>query len=63
MDSYKVALVTARQGEPVGVQPLDEFGIAGVLIHQLGDREVQGASGANRSPQTSCEYGAAGLVR
>jgi hypothetical protein len=36
MDSHTVALVTARAGESVGVQPLDEYGVAGVLIQQLG---------------------------
>ena len=34
--------MAARAGQPVGVQPVDELGVAGLLVHQVGDREVHG---------------------
>jgi hypothetical protein len=42
VNDHTVALMTARADEPVGVQPLDELGVTGVLVHQVGDREVHG---------------------
>ena len=42
VDDHTVRGVTARAREPVGVQPADETVIAGLLIHQIGDREVHG---------------------
>ena len=42
VEGHTVALMTAGAGEPVGVQPPDQLGVAGVLVHQLGDREVHG---------------------
>jgi hypothetical protein len=42
MDPHAVALMTARAGQPLGVQPLDQLGVASVLVHQVGDREVHG---------------------
>jgi hypothetical protein len=40
MDDHAVVLMAARAGHPVGVQPVDELGIARLFIHQVGDREV-----------------------
>jgi hypothetical protein len=42
MHDHAVSGVAARAGEAVGVQPADEAVIAGLLIHQIGDREVHG---------------------
>jgi hypothetical protein len=42
MHDHAVRGVAARAGEAVGVQPADETVIAGLLIHQIGDREVHG---------------------
>jgi hypothetical protein len=42
VDDHAVRGVAARANEPVGVQPADETVIAGLLIHQIGDREVHG---------------------
>jgi hypothetical protein len=47
LDANPVALAAAREGEPVGVQPLDQLGVAGVRVHQLGDREVHGIPRCN----------------
>jgi hypothetical protein len=42
VDDHAVRGVAARASEPVGVQPADKTVIAGLLIHQIGDREVHG---------------------
>jgi hypothetical protein len=42
MDDRTVVLMAARASHPVGVQPLDELGIARLFIHQVGDRKVHG---------------------
>src|SRR3954451_12529340 len=42
VDGHAIRGVAARAGEAVGVQPADEAVIAGLLIHQVGDREVHG---------------------
>ena len=42
VDDHAVRGVAARAGEAVGVQPADEPVVAGLLIHQIGDREVHG---------------------
>jgi hypothetical protein len=42
VDDHAVIGMTAGTGEAVGVQPLQELPVAGLLIHQVGDREVHG---------------------
>jgi hypothetical protein len=42
VDDHAVIGMTAGAGEAVGVQPLEELPVAGLLIHQIGDREVHG---------------------
>jgi hypothetical protein len=37
-----VAGLTARAGQAVGVEDIDELLVAGILVHELGDREVHG---------------------
>jgi hypothetical protein len=37
-----VAGLTARAGEAVGVEDIDELLVAGILVHELGDGEVHG---------------------
>ena len=59
VDGHAVALMAARAGEPVGVQPTDELGVTGVLVHQVGDREVHGRLQAGAVPIKCPEYRAA----
>jgi hypothetical protein len=42
VDGHAVGLMAAWAGEPVGVQPRNQLGVTGVLVHQVGDREVHG---------------------
>jgi hypothetical protein len=42
MGHHPVSLMAARAGQAVGMQPFDELGVAGVLVHQFSDREVHG---------------------
>jgi hypothetical protein len=42
MDDPAVRLMAARASHPVGVQPVDELGIARLFIHQVNDRKVHG---------------------
>ena len=42
MDGDPVGLMATRAGQPAGVEGLQELGVVGVLVHHLGDREVQG---------------------
>jgi hypothetical protein len=42
VDDHAVVSSTPRAGHPPGVQPLDQIGVAGVLVHQVGDREIHG---------------------
>jgi len=42
MHGDPVGLMATWAGQPAGVECLQELGIAGVLVHQLGDREVHG---------------------
>jgi hypothetical protein len=42
VDVQAVACPAARAGQAVGVQPGEELGVAGILVHQLGEREVHG---------------------
>ena len=42
VDPQAVAGVTARAGQAVGVEEVDQLLVAGVLVHELGDREVHG---------------------
>jgi hypothetical protein len=42
VDDHAVVLMAARAGQAVGMQPLDELGIARLFIHQVGDRKVHG---------------------
>ena len=38
-----IARPAPRAGQAAGMEPLDELGVAGVLVHQVGDGEVHGA--------------------
>jgi hypothetical protein len=40
VDDHAVRGAAARAGEAVGVQPFDQPVVAGLLVHQIGDREV-----------------------
>src|SRR3954447_8143481 len=40
VDPHPVGPATARAGQALGVQPRDQFGVASVLVQQVGDREV-----------------------
>jgi hypothetical protein len=42
VDDHTVVLMAAGTGHAVGVQPLDELGIARLFIHQVDDRKVHG---------------------
>jgi hypothetical protein len=42
MDSQSIAYPAPGTGQAVGVEPMQELGVAGVLVHQLGDGEVHG---------------------
>ena len=42
VDDHPVVLMAAGTGHAVGVQPLDELGIARLFIHQVDDRKVHG---------------------
>jgi hypothetical protein len=42
MDDHAIRGVTARASEPLGVEPADEAVVAGLLVHQIDDREVHG---------------------
>ena len=41
VDPKPVATLAARAGQAVGVEDLDDLPVAGVLVHELGDGEVQ----------------------
>ncbi len=41
-----VTLAAPWADQAVGVQPGDELGVAGVLVHQFGEREVHGCLSA-----------------
>ena len=43
MDVQAVARPASRAGQTVGMEPGEELGVAGILIHQVGDGEVHGA--------------------
>src|SRR5262249_7357565 len=47
MDPHPVGSVAARASQPIGMEPTDQLGVAGILVHQVDDREVHG-----RSPPT-----------
>src|SRR3954447_8080661 len=42
VDAHPVGLAAAGAGRPIGMEPGEELLVAGVLVHQLGDREVHG---------------------
>lgn len=42
VDDHAVVSPALRAGHPLGVQPFDHGGVAGVLIHQVNDREIHG---------------------
>jgi hypothetical protein len=42
VDDHTIVLMAAGTGHAVGVQPLDELGIARLFIHQVDDRKVHG---------------------
>ena len=42
VDDQASVAVAAGAGQAVGMQPVDELGIARLFIHQVGDREIHG---------------------
>jgi hypothetical protein len=42
VNDQAIVSMAAGAGQTVGVQPLDELGIARRFIHQVGDREIPG---------------------
>jgi hypothetical protein len=42
VDDQAIVLMAAGAGQAIGVQPLDELGVARLFIHQVGDREIHG---------------------
>jgi len=42
VDGHAIVAMAAGAGQAVGMQPIDELGIARRFIHQVGDREVHG---------------------
>ena len=44
VDAEAVGGAAAGAGQPAGVEHRDELGVAGVLVHQVGEREVHGGS-------------------
>jgi hypothetical protein len=48
MDTQTVACPAPGTNQPVGVEPMEELGVAGVLVHQLGDGEVHGRLRSSR---------------
>jgi hypothetical protein len=63
VDAQVVARPAPRAGQAAGVEPLDQLGIAGVLIHQVRDGEVHGTlrSGrGGRSPPITKDRGRSG---
>jgi hypothetical protein len=60
MDTQTVACPAPGTNQPVREKPVQELGVAGVLVHQLGDREVhgrlrssQGEGSASITPRTT----------
>ena len=39
---YPLIPMAMGTGQAIGMELLDHFGVAGVLVHQLGDREAHG---------------------
>ena len=62
MDAEMVRGVAARASEPVRVQPADETVIAGLLIHQIGDREVHGGLAHSTTVRTPLNLPSATLL-
>ena len=60
VDPEAVARAAARAGQALGVEQVDELGVAGVLVHQVGDREVheRGLRGRPRPPEPIIPTGA-----
>jgi hypothetical protein len=56
MDDHAVVLMAAGVGHAVGVQPVDELGIARRFIHQVGDRKVHGGLRAGLMRVESPKY-------
>jgi len=56
MDGHAVPLVTTRAGQPRGVQPLEDLGIAGVLVQQISDGEVHGRLRNGEISRDTTEY-------
>ncbi len=48
VDVQAVAPPAPRAGQAVGVEPAEELGVAGVLVHQVGNGEVHGMSRSGR---------------
>jgi hypothetical protein len=42
VNDQAIVSMAAGAGQAVGMQPVDELGIAGLFIHQVGDREIHG---------------------
>jgi hypothetical protein len=60
MDTQTIACPAPGASQAVGVEPMHELGVAGVLVHQLGDGEVhgrlrsgQGEGSASITPRTT----------
>jgi hypothetical protein len=43
VDPKSLATLAARAGQSLGVEDLDKSLVAGLLVHQLGDREIHGS--------------------
>ena len=56
VDDHAVVSMAAGTGQTVGMQPVDELGIAGLFIHQVDDREVHGGLRTGEIRVESPEY-------
>jgi hypothetical protein len=53
LDPHPVALMAARAGQTLGMPPLDEFGVTGVRVQKVSDREVHGSLRLERCGRTA----------
>jgi hypothetical protein len=56
VDDHAALPVAARAAQPPGVQPLDELGVAGTLVHKLSDRQVHGRLLTGKTGWDTPEY-------
>jgi hypothetical protein len=56
VDDHAIVLMAAGAGQAIGVQPLDELGIARLFIHLVGDRKVHGGLQTGEMGVQSPEY-------